>query len=1033
MALVLKNKDGFWYWSDGNPFDATFPAALYGTVDAVFLPTDPTSPPAADVVCPRSITFTLAGSPGVTVNVVEDGGNLDFTLTVDTAGSKSADLSGLFFDLTNSKLSTLSVSGDPQITQFVAQAGGVINLKNGVNLNGLGVPNFDVGLEFGLAGIGSNHQNIQSTSFVLSDSAHDLSINDLHPAGETGTVGVRTLSVGQKLATVAPYAPTDTPDTVTTLEDVSVTIAVGSLATDMNSGAILTISEIGSGAEGPQYGTVTIAPDRKSLIYTPTKLDYEVDGILTGNQDAFQVCVTDNFGGQVTSFVTVNAIPVADPPTVVDSIAAPHAGDAATLVRFDVTVTSGDFATINQMSDYIKSLALSLTGTNTSGITISDSAGLLSGNLITAPANQGQFTDEILVSLPAASKFSDTLSMTGTNAETENTGAPATAATTISQTITADTETTLEDTPINIPIGNLGLGPNMAITAVAPGPLGPLYGNVTVAPGGQSLIYTPTDLDDVVNGTPTGNQDVFQVYSSDGMGNNAVTLLTVKATPVADTPTVHVQVLTPHAGDPINEVRLLVTSHSGDFGTVNQGSDFIQSIGLNLTGDHTAGTTITDTMGLLSGNTINASSNQGSFQDEVDLLMPVDTTLADLLAVTATAAETEGTGSPATASATTNQSIAIDNAQSSTNLTFQTSNQSIWDTGAAFSKDFNTGFLGIDKSYSTSKSVSIGTLGVSTTIASAGASVHFRAGVQADLKITAGDISATLPFNVGLDSNYNKTTDTLQIMPTDMQLGGGHFTAHGPGGSFTFGLDLGLSASAHATIFGTGPSTSVSVGSFTKPVFGFSLKSSQLSTTINLPGGFQLGLAFPNVNTNGANSNPGTISGTGVSNDMVNLSADLVAVASNIIFGTDVTDIDLGPLSIDVLDLILGIGLDVVQKFDLNSSGLVPALILEDGTPKALTFGSPLTIPNASSYDLNHDGKIDLSLGLVPAATLTNNTSLGASMNASITALALSVSHIGSFTAFKAGTTVQLGTFPPIYGKTFALNGFGQQTVTQTV
>ncbi|WP_143278178.1 hypothetical protein [Bradyrhizobium sp. UFLA03-84] len=1028
MALVLKNKDGFWYWSDGNPLDATFPAALYGNVDGVFLPTDPTSPPKSEVVCPRSISFTVPGSPGAEVTVVEDGGNLDFTVTMQ--GPK-ADLSGLFFDFTNGKLSSLQVTGDPDITQFVTGAGSVINLKNGVNMNGAKVPAFDVGMEFGLAGIGSNHLDIHSTSFVLSDAAHDLSIDDLHPTGETGIVGVRTLSVGQKLETVAPFAPTATPDTVTTLEDQSITIPVSALATDKNSGAILSISEIGTGPEGPQYGTVTIAPDGKSLIYTPTTLDYYVDGILTGNEDAFQVCVTDSFGGEVTSFVTVNATPVADPPKVVDQIAAPHAGDAATLVRFDVTVTSGDFATINQMSDYIKSLSLSLTGTNTIGITVTDSDGLLSGNLITPPANQGQFTDELLVSLPAGSTFSDTLSLTGTNAEVENTGSPATASTTITQTITADTETTLEDTAITIPIGNLVGGANMSITGVAPGPLGPKYGTVTIAPDGQSLTYTPTTLDDFVNGIPTGDQDVFQVYSSDGAGNNAVTLVTVNETPVADAPTVNVTVLPMQPGDPINEVRLEITSQSGDFGTVNQGSDFIQSIALNLTGT-TGATSIIDKLGLLSGNTINLDpSNQGSFQDEVDILMPADTSIVDSLGITATAAETE---SPTvSASTSTSQSIVIDNAQSSTDLTFQTTGQSIWDTGAAFSKDFNTGFLGLDKNYSTSKKAVIGTLGVSTTIASAGANLHVRAGVQADLKITAGDISATLPFNVGLDSTYNKTTDTMQIMATDVQLGGGHFTAHGPSGSFTFGLDLGLTAGAHATVFGTGPSTHVSVGSFTKPVLGFSLKSSQLSTTIDLPGGAQLTLAFPNVNTNGSNAGPGTISGTGTSNDIVNLSGDLVAIASNIIFGTDVTDINIGPLSIDVLDLILGIGLNVVQKFDLNSSGLVPALVLEDGTVEPLSFGTPLTIPNASSHDFNHDGKIEFGLGLVPTATLTNNTSLGATMNASITALALSVSHIGSFTAFKAGTTVQLGTFPPIYNKTFALNGFGQQTVTQTV
>jgi hypothetical protein len=270
-------------------------------------------------------------------------------------------------------------------------------------------------------------------------------------------------------------------------------------------------------------------------------------------------------------------------------------------------------------------------------------------------------------------------------------------------------------------------------------------------------------------------------------------------------------------------------------------------------------------------------------------------------------------------------------------------------------------------------------------------------------------------------------------MPTDAQLGGGHFTAHGPSGSFSFGLDLGLSASAHATLFGAGPSLSTSVGSFTHPVLSFSRNSTQLSTTIDLGAGVSLTLAFPNVNTNGSNASPGTISGTGVSNDIVNLSGDLVAMVSTALVGSDVTDINVGPLSIDILDLILGIGLDAVQKFNLNTSGLVPVLTLEDGTVEPLTFGAPLTIANASSHDTNHDGQISFGLGLVPSATLTNNTSLGASMNASITALALSVSHIGSFTAFKAGTTVQLGTFPPIYSNSFALNGFTPQTVTQTV
>jgi hypothetical protein len=416
---------------------------------------------------------------------------------------------------------------------------------------------------------------------------------------------------------------------------------------------------------------------------------------------------------------------------------------------------------------------LSLTGTNTNGITVTDSAGLLSGNPM--PANQGQFTDQIMVTLPTGSKFSDTLSMTGTNSETENSGSPATADTTISQTITADTETTLEDVADTIPISNLGLGSGMKVTAVAPGPLGPQFGTVSVGGDGQSLTYTPTTLDDFVNGVATNDQDVFQVYSSDGAGHTAVTLLTVKETPVADAPTVSIQLLPYQNGDPINEVRLEITGTSADFGGVNNGSDFIQSIGLG-------GTAVNDTSQilvngqLLTGDTINESSNTGFVSDEVDLFMntPVNATLNDTLAVTSTAAETDGS-TPAI-SAPQTQSIVIENTQTNQDLTFSTSKQSMWTTGTApFTTNYATEFKGLDVSKSTSKHLKVPIIGA--PIAGGTASAHLRVGFQASLDITSGDFSATLPFTIGLDSTYNKTNDTSQIDWTDAQLGGGKFSA----------------------------------------------------------------------------------------------------------------------------------------------------------------------------------------------------------------------------------------------------------------
>ena len=541
-----------------------------------------TAKTANEVADPRSITFTLKGSPNVTVNVVEDGGKLDFTVTT-TSG---ADLSGLFFDFTNSKLSTLAVNGGTAITQFLHKANGVNTLANDVSLNGTKVSTFDVGIEFGTPGIGGNNNNIHSESFVLSDATKttpsNLSIDDLRPSptegytgpafgptGETGTVGVRTLSVGQKLEAVAPYAPTAlwtaaNPYTVTTAEGTSINIQASSLAYDLNSGAILTVDRIPTGAQGPQYGSVTINPDG-SLTYTATPLDYEVNGFLTGNQDSFQVSVKDNLGGTVTSYVKVIATPVTDKPTL----------------------------------------------------------------------------DLKVISLP---------------------------------------------------------------------------------------------------------------------------------------------------GDPADLYRLQVKVHSGDYNTINAGSDYIQSLALSLTGNLTDGATIRDTNGWLTydastGYTITPMSSTGGHldnaQDEIDIVLPTSTLLAspsfsvtDDVTVTATAAETEST--PAnpipTATDTKDQKLAMDTAQTTSDLTFTTSDQSIWNTGTAFvNKDFSSGFLGLDKSVSTHGGVTIPgftipgavigdkTIGYTTipplvvppvVLGSGKATAHIRLGVEADLKISSGDLSATLPYGV---------------------------------------------------------------------------------------------------------------------------------------------------------------------------------------------------------------------------------------------------------------------------------------------
>ena len=373
----ITNNLDFWYWApDNNPTDTTSPAALY----SFSIPNNPSisslphSPAASDVVHPRSISFPLFGLPsgiGIVFNVFEDNGDLHFT----TAFKPFLPLefipllfSSGALDFTASKLTDLSFSG-PVI---------------------------------------KNHLQ----TFVLSDSAHDLSIDDLHPTANSA----------------APYAPKATPDTVTTPEDVPIKIDVSALATDLNRGAILTIDKIGTGVQGPQYGTVTIAPDGHSVVYTPSTLDHLVDGILTGNQDAFQVSVKDNFGGEVTSFVTVDARAAADQPSVNVQVLTPHNGDPINEVRLLITSHSGDHGTVNQGSDYLSDILLNLTGDVTAGATvIGDTGHLVAVNspidsnhpLDLSTNNNDSFLDEIDLLMPTGTSLKDTLAVTGTTAETE--------------------------------------------------------------------------------------------------------------------------------------------------------------------------------------------------------------------------------------------------------------------------------------------------------------------------------------------------------------------------------------------------------------------------------------------------------------------------------------------------------------------------------------------------------------------------------------------------------------------------------------
>lgn len=223
----------------------------------------------SDGFCPRQITFTLAGNPSVTVTATE-------------------------------------VNGAP-----------VFEVGAGANMRGAVKRPFDIGIEWGTPGTKIDAIDFE-VSFTLSNLTNNLTLDDI----ASQRFGARIDSVGagsggrtqsSKLLGVVPAAPDAVADVYNIFEDgapdagtasktpTGIVLNVLSNDTDADNVAALVITAI---HDGPNHGTVTIAADGKTLLYTPD-LDYS-------GSDSFYYCVSDGQGGQDNALVTINVEAVAD-------------------------------------------------------------------------------------------------------------------------------------------------------------------------------------------------------------------------------------------------------------------------------------------------------------------------------------------------------------------------------------------------------------------------------------------------------------------------------------------------------------------------------------------------------------------------------------------------------------------------------------------------------------------------------------------------------------------------------------------------
>jgi hypothetical protein len=382
--------------------------------------------------------------------------------------------------------------------------------------------------------------------------------------------------------------------------------------------------------------------------------------------------------------------------------------------------------------------------------------------------------------------------------------------------------------------------------------------------------------------------------------------------------------------------------------------------------------------------------------------------------------------------------INIDHSSHTVAATFSANDQSIWDTGNAFTFSDDR-FLGFDTGSFHEQT--------GTTIY-AEVDGHVRAGFQSTLTFNGGEIDATSKYDLTVDSTYNHTTDSLYL-DTSAALTGSDFATTGPQGSyllaFVYDLALHAAAGAHVGSFVIIPSIDTDLypdvvfpGVDADVSFGVSesgsynilnIDSHNLGATLVLPkpfDAFSIDFAWPTLDTSGHTTS------SGESNNFLQLNVDIDQLIADIV-AKGVNPFDLsasaGPLSAeaDLLNFTATAGMNFLQQFALSLGKVQGTLLFEDGSKQAFTFGDKLLIGNASAIDAagNHDGHVDFKFEVAPDATLQNATSLGFNIGAGVSIGTFTLDYgLGSASlgpVATAGVTLPLGSVP-VYDHTFSLH-----------
>ncbi len=361
-------------------------------------------------------------------------------------------------------------------------------------------------------------------------------------------------------------------------------------------------------------------------------------------------------------------------------------------------------------------------------------------------------------------------------------------------------------------------------------------------------------------------------------------------------------------------------------------------------------------------------------------------------------------------------------------LEFATSNQSIWDTGKAFTFTDNRS-LEVKWNESVSKGFNIPNPFGSDPRVGFDVSTRGKIGLKSNLNLYSGAVNALIPVDlfITLPDQPIKAGQTFNVQSGFSFGSDATFTTTSPSASYN--LDV---------IFDLATTLNVDPGRILD--FSFNKKGSQnllhfdtKDLKINVGGSFgTIKAHFPNVNTTGNLSGSNQLTSAG-KDKFVKAAVDLDLLATHLLGLPPLEgskSIGLGVnFNYNLLDAQAAAALSVLQQFSLT--GTLPALLLlEDGTSIPFNIGDDIavTMPSKVGKFLDIDAVIDFN------ALFSNNTTLGLDFDLDVLVgkFGLNIPILGKKSVgplFEKSIDILAPSYE-VFDKTFRLDGFNSQQVS---